>query len=1583
MAAPSAPQNLRIVIGGVATITNLSQNPTADDTAIVTWDTDVASDSLVEWGTTTDYGNQQYSATLTRSHSIEIGPLIYGSVPGASTTYHLRVTSGGSSSPDLYFAYGACWDDTVINNQWVVDRFTGNDGAGLMPFQGIANEVGGMRRVMDIKETPWGMLVASGGEYLDAQEIYIVKNSVLRTFMEREGAMEGPIELCQSGLMAWNTFDNSLYLTGPYCIRKVYRDTDGRLKVKIVAGSPYTRASTTNCDALDARFQRCYGFAAQPDGTLYWLESGTSLRKFEPYNGANGWVTTLNMNAATGESVFAPLGTERLDLAAGEDANTLYLADYMGEQMRCINLATAVAAPILGNGTTTHHELDGPPLVYVTCANGVRGVYHPGYNAIIINGHDGQRWRWAKRSGDQWVRNIISDLLTASNITALNSTGVAGNSFRLLGSNPQDYWHPRMGGIGTAGGVYISNTAHASASWRAYVSTLGTPTQPIGNTTIGGASRIHAAFLNADGEVTDAIGRIAAVASGVQINPRIAYFGGVYLVVWAEIQDGSYSIYGARIEASSGDVLDSPAQVIYTGARTQGLPDVAADDQGFVVVWGGYQAGDVFCRVMGRTVNASTFALGTVQTLVSYAGGPRIAWNASSETHLVVFTQSGPLSDLGPTDATQLKRWLTMDHDLGNITLSTDYYISPGGISGARGYSSYSLCAAPSAGDGWTMITDNEVVTGVACQRAVNILPDRTLGSTDVPTSGHPAGGTAYSNWLAWHFDAALEDRRPWGLGAVCPADATQVVAVWPTYHTGSAVYQENSGSVYDGDLYAARLTDGWSPEDAHPGVEVATGTETTRNPTVASDGSGNLVLVYEKWDELNPQIIARKLTCGESLTVDATETVLAEGESARSLPAIAYGASGQFCAVWEEGWRGDPVYEEYDVVATDTTTLQQDGGILPEHISLYLPGTFPTTAKASLRYKLSSLNNWTQGHDLYHIQNLAGVPQVTELGFAWTIFDLTPGSSYDIEVVVRDSATMEATVYTATMTTRTLPAAAGTPNKTITAGSSAAQIQAAFDDAEAGDVIQFENGTYTVSSLQMTVSGSEESPIYIRGASRAGVVLQDATGTILHFEKVSHIVFENMTMEGSGVDSGTAASSTGITLKGATSPNFSTNITLRNLTISGVDSGIEVANNDIRVKQLLVYDCTLNGNDLWTQDLYCHSGSGAPLSDLTQYKGQWSALSNYVTGDLVYDQYGWEDGAIGRQAANHGYRALQASGPGSAGAKDPADYDTGDDINTDYWEREDNIPDDAPDIYSSAFYNDKAFSVPGYGNAIFNNTIDGFGDALGLYSSSKGFGIHFYRNEVLMAGDDGLNTDCSDGSRNLTWTDNRLTNSMTFISGQSNIGGPTIVARNIGINIGRQVLKYNGTNEGLFVYNNTVLKNYNSKMIGQNRAIGVDGGYAQYRGALQNNIFMYFGSLNADGMAFYFDSRFDAVDVTHNSYYPSGTFRWNYYDSTARTLANEYAHMASDHPATPVFDIRQRHYQDNICEASPFETPIVLGSDFLTKITTLYNAKLAETMCRHSGVPIYGITDGYAGAAPDRGAIITGRTIPTYGDRS
>jgi len=251
--------------------------------------------------------------------------------------------------------------------------------------------------------------------------------------------------------------------------------------------------------------------------------------------------------------------------------------------------------------------------------------------------------------------------------------------------------------------------------------------------------------------------------------------------------------------------------------------------------------------------------------------------------------------------------------------------------------------------------------------------------------------------------------------------------------------------------------------------------------------------------------------------------------------------------------------------------TLVHDGPPTPEQISLYLPVTGTVAATTgTVRYRPTSGSTWTVAHPLFRIRPAyTGLPVAD--AFATVITGLQPGVSYTVETTVGSN------VQTLVATTRALPGPAGSPNKTVATGSTSTQIQAIFDGLNPGDVLQFAPGVYTINNLTLNRSGTVTQPIYIRGANRAGVVLVERSGHVLYLTNASDVVLEDLTLEGSGIDSGTNSESEGVRFFDG---YVQQRVTIRRVTMRGIDKGIV---SDQEMRQLIVYDCTLVGNNIWS----------------------------------------------------------------------------------------------------------------------------------------------------------------------------------------------------------------------------------------------------------------------------------------------------------------------------------------------------------------------------------------------------------------
>ncbi len=297
--------------------------------------------------------------------------------------------------------------------------------------------------------------------------------------------------------------------------------------------------------------------------------------------------------------------------------------------------------------------------------------------------------------------------------------------------------------------------------------------------------------------------------------------------------------------------------------------------------------------------------------------------------------------------------------------------------------------------------------------------------------------------------------------------------------------------------------------------------------------------------------------------------------------------------------------------------------------------------------------------------------------------------------------------------------------------------------------------------------------------------------------------------------------------------------------------------------------------------------------------------------------------------------------------------------------------------------WDDDGINLPGYGNVAFNNSVTGFGDSF-AFAQHVGGGnltetrsVHYYRNEIRNSLDDMVEVDHA--ARNVSFYDNRSHNSANCGSLDPLYGGPYVYARNICINPARVHLhKWNDNNTGQFLYNNT--------FVGTVTASGFDqdgsGWYQPFNGnqeayGYRNNIFVYRG--NGRSLFHLESGGHNVIDWTHNSWFPNREIQWG---GLFSDLANAQQNISN---TTPVFSGTNRRMEnDNITVSNPWTDQVTLGPNSNTEVTSSYVPRLAAgTSPKNSGVVIPNITDGFSGAAPDRGAVVSGRPTPAWGDQN
>ena len=341
----------------------------------------------------------------------------------------------------------------------------------------------------------------------------------------------------------------------------------------------------------------------------------------------------------------------------------------------------------------------------------------------------------------------------------------------------------------------------------------------------GGASRIHAARLSRDGKVLDAKPiEVAPEAKDVQDRPRVAFGGGVFLVVWQELAGGKqYDVRAARV-SPEGKVLDARPIAVAAGPENETMPDVASDGNGFVVVWGGavVEGGDMAFQVSAAPVSAAG-APGAAAKL--FRGGvPQLAWDGKNYLVIGIAPPSGiRLDAFGKPVGTKTK-WSSVI----NFGARAEVYERTFSIAGG--------------GDGgWLVVNDRAQPDywgwgGSGAMRAYFIGSDGTL---DPGIKGEPSG---LRSKLPYWLDINKKDAG-WPSGASAVAwDGKRFVALWQRHHLEKQVMFTNC------DLIAGRA-DGFKPLDPD-GVPVAASDLEEKNPALASGGAGKLLCVYERYEK-------------------------------------------------------------------------------------------------------------------------------------------------------------------------------------------------------------------------------------------------------------------------------------------------------------------------------------------------------------------------------------------------------------------------------------------------------------------------------------------------------------------------------------------------------------------------------------------------------------------------------------------------------------------------------------------------------------------------------------------------------------
>jgi uncharacterized repeat protein (TIGR02543 family) len=164
---------------------------------------------------------------------------------------------------------------------------------------------------------------------------------------------------------------------------------------------------------------------------------------------------------------------------------------------------------------------------------------------------------------------------------------------------------------------------------------------------------IYGARVNGAGVVLESNGIAISRAANDQLEPAVAANGNGYLVVWADFRSTNSDIYGARVDGA-GIVLESHGIPISTAANDQLEPAVAANGISYLVVWADYRnnapgalTNSDICgaRVDGAGIVLDIPAL-PICTAPDYQYEPAVVANGTD--YLVVWTDERSYDASGP-----------------------------------------------------------------------------------------------------------------------------------------------------------------------------------------------------------------------------------------------------------------------------------------------------------------------------------------------------------------------------------------------------------------------------------------------------------------------------------------------------------------------------------------------------------------------------------------------------------------------------------------------------------------------------------------------------------------------------------------------------------------------------------------------------------------------------------------------------------------------------------------------------------------------------------------------------------------------
>lgn len=274
---------------------------------------------------------------------------------------------------------------------------------------------------------------------------------------------------------------------------------------------------------------------------------------------------------------------------------------------------------------------------------------------------------------------------------------------------------------------------------------------------------------------------------------------------------------------------------------------------------------------------------------------------------------------------------------------------------------------------------------------------------------------------------------------------------------------------------------------------------------------------------------------------------------------------------------------------------------------------------------------------------------------------------------------------------------------------------------------------------------------------------------------------------------------------------------------------------------------------------------------------------------------------------------------------------------------------------------------ITGPGNVVAWNRVSGFRDCLSLLEDDLAINqvsIDFYGNDLDACADDAIEADFSMG--NVRVYNNRIARSFMGISSQPSLGGPTYFLRNVMYDVLFQAFKLQRSSVGDVGLHNTAIKSGD--------AFSVNTSDVFSRALFRNNLFLggpggvYNGYDSGNGEVINLPSADGSCSFDHDGFGSIGTGMF-----TRRIGGTKFSSVAEMQSLTT-----EAHGIE--VDLGVFAAAVAYPADPFAVPDTPSFALAPSGAAVDKGTPLANVNDGFAGKAPDLGAIEAGQVEPIYG---